>query len=41
MYIELLYPIFLEASKHTKDTFWKYIFEDLAYGRTPIWCIYN
>lgn len=35
MYLELLYPIFLEASKYAKDTFWKYIFEDLAYGRTP------
>ena len=35
MYTELQYPIFLDASQYAKDTFWKYIFEDLAYGRTP------
>lgn len=35
MYTELQYPIFLDASKYATDTFWKYIFEDLAYGRTP------
>ena len=35
MYTELQYPTFLDASKHATDTFWKYIFEDLAYGRTP------
>tara|TARA_B100000073_G_C23739703_1_gene573344 strand:+ start:1328 stop:1996 length:669 start_codon:yes stop_codon:yes gene_type:complete len=32
---ELLYPIFLECCKYTEDTFWKYILEDLAYGKTP------
>jgi len=35
MYTELQYPVFLNASQHAKDTFWKHIFEDLAYGRTP------
>jgi hypothetical protein len=33
--MELQYPIFLNASQYATDTFWKYIFEDLAYGRTP------
>ena len=32
---ELIYPIFLECSKYTTDIFWKYIFEDLAYGKCP------
>jgi len=35
MYTELQYPVFLNASQYAGDTFWKYIFEDLAYGRTP------
>ena len=35
MYTELQYPIFLNVSQYANDTFWKYIFEDLAYGRTP------
>lgn len=35
MYMELQYPVFLNASQYATDTFWKYIFEDLAYGRTP------
>jgi len=35
MHVELIYPIFLDASQHAEDTFWKHIFEDLAYGRTP------
>jgi len=33
--MELQYPVFLNASQYATDTFWKYIFEDLAYGRTP------
>ena len=32
---ELIYPIFLECSKYTSDIFWKYIFEDLAYSKSP------
>jgi len=33
---ELLYPIFLEVCKYAdEDIFWKYVFEDLAYGRAP------
>jgi hypothetical protein len=32
---DLLYPIFLEVSKEEKDNFWKYIFEDLAFGICP------
>lgn len=32
---ELLYPVFLNASKFSDDIFWKQIYEDLAYGKTP------
>ena len=32
---KLIYPIFLECCKYVTDNFWKYIFEDLAYGKTP------
>ena len=33
---EIIYPIFLECCKYTEDDdFWKYVFEDLAYGKTP------
>jgi len=32
---ELLYPIFLECCKYTPNTFWKYLFEDMAYGTLP------
>lgn len=32
---ELVYPIFLQCCKYTDDTFWKYILEDLAYGKSP------
>ncbi len=32
---ELIYPVFLECCKYTDDTFWKYILEDFAYGKTP------
>ena len=32
---ELVYPFFIECSKYTDDIFWKFVFEDLAYGKTP------
>lgn len=32
---EIIYPIFLECIQYIKDSFWKTIFEDLAYGKTP------
>lgn len=32
---EILYPVFLDCCKHTDDTFWENIFENLAYGKTP------
>lgn len=32
---ELVYPIFLETCKYTDDGFWRQVFEDLAYGKTP------
>ena len=35
MTTKLVYPIFLECCKYTNDNFWKYIFEDLAYKKTP------
>lgn len=32
---EIIYPIFLECSAICDDSFWKNIFEDLAYGVSP------
>jgi len=33
---EILYPIFLQcASLVQEDTFWRYIYEDLSYGKCP------
>ena len=32
---QLKYPEFLKCCNHTDDMFWKFIFEDLAYGNTP------
>ena len=32
---KLAYPIFLQCCELTSDNFWKYIFEDLAYLKTP------
>jgi len=32
---DIVYPIFLECVPHTTDCFWKNIFEDLSYGKTP------
>ena len=34
---EIIYPIFLECCNIATDTFWKNIFEDLAYGK----CVYG
>ena len=33
--LELVYPFFLECCKYSDDIFWKFIFEDLAYGKSP------
>jgi hypothetical protein len=33
------YPIFLQCCEHTKDEFWKNIFESMSYGNCPS-CIY-
>ena len=32
---EIIYPIFLECCVYAEDSFWKNIFDDLAYGKTP------
>lgn len=32
---EIVYPFLLECCKFTQDNFWKSVFEDLAYGKTP------
>ena len=32
---EIIYPFFIECCKYTTDSFWKSIFEDLAYSITP------
>jgi hypothetical protein len=32
---EIIYPIFLECCEIINDTFWKNVFEDLAYGKCP------
>lgn len=32
---EILYPIFLKISQSLTDTFWVYLFEDIAYGICP------
>ena len=32
---EIIYPFIIECCKYTNDTFWKSIFEDLAYSITP------
>ena len=33
--LDLVYPFFLNCCNYTQDTFWKYIFEDLSYGKAP------
>jgi len=37
--MRLVYPIFIEISKHATIEFWKYIFENMAYNILPR-CIY-
>lgn len=37
----LLYPMFLRCCLHLSDPFWKYIFEDLAYNKTPYGVVLN
>jgi len=32
---EIIYPIFFECCEFAPNNFWKNIFEDLAYGKTP------
>lgn len=32
---KILYPIFLKLSCKMQDNFWRYVYEDLAYGRAP------
>lgn len=32
---DIIYPVFLQCYQHATDSFWKNIFEDLAYGLTP------
>jgi hypothetical protein len=31
---EIIYPVFLECVQYAPDSFWKNVFEDLAYGKT-------
>ncbi len=38
---QIVYPIFLECCNYTNDGFWKYVFEDLAYGKPPYGCSMN
>ncbi len=37
----LLYPLFLRCCLYIVDPFWKYIFEDLAYNKTPYGIVVN
>lgn len=32
---DIIYPIFLKYSIQINDTFWKYIYEDMSYGKCP------
>jgi hypothetical protein len=32
---EIIHPIFLQLASTMEDTFWKYIYEDLSYGKCP------
>jgi hypothetical protein len=32
---EILYPIFLQCASQVEDTFWRYVYEDLSYGKCP------
>ena len=33
--LELVYPFFIKCCQYTDDLFWQFIFEDLAYGKSP------
>lgn len=33
--LELVYPFFIKCCQYTDDIFWQFIFEDLAYGKSP------
>lgn len=32
---EILYPIFLQCASQVDDAFWRYVYEDLSYGKCP------
>ena len=32
---EILYPIFLKCASQVEDTFWRFVYEDLSYGKCP------
>jgi hypothetical protein len=32
---EIIYPIFLKCASKVEDTFWRYVYEDLSYGKCP------
>jgi hypothetical protein len=38
---EILYPVFLSVSHLSADVFWKYLYEDLAYGICPFGTFMN
>ena len=33
--LELVYPFFIKCCQYTDDLFWQFIFEDLAYAKSP------
>jgi len=35
VHVLIVYPVLLAAAQYATDVFWRYIFEDLAYGRCP------
>ncbi len=35
---EITYPIFLEVAKYAEDHFWRSMFEEMAYEKTPYGC---
>ena len=35
---EITYPIFLECAAYTEDHFWRSVFEEMAYEKTPYGC---
>jgi hypothetical protein len=32
---EILFPIFLQCASQVEDPFWRYVYEDLSYGKCP------